>query len=34
MEKVAGGIHRLEGQLMVVLDIDRVLEIAPEMMAA
>jgi purine-binding chemotaxis protein CheW len=34
MERVAGGIHRLDGQLMVVLDIDRVLEIAPDMMAA
>ncbi|MBX9709536.1 MAG: chemotaxis protein CheW [Xanthobacteraceae bacterium] len=34
MEKVAGGIHRLEGQLMVVLDVDRVLEIAPDMIAA
>ncbi|MBN8969752.1 MAG: chemotaxis protein CheW [Rhizobiales bacterium] len=34
MEKVAGGIYRLEGQLMVVLDVDRVLEIAPDAMAA
>lgn len=34
MEKVAGGIHRLEGQLMVVLDVDRVLEIASDMIAA
>ena len=34
MEKVAGGIHRLEGQLMVVLDVDRVLEIAPDLIAA
>ncbi|MEZ2144487.1 chemotaxis protein CheW, partial [Bradyrhizobium sp. DN5] len=25
---------RLDGQLMVVLDVDRVLELAPEMMAA
>jgi purine-binding chemotaxis protein CheW len=34
MGKVAGGIHRLDGQLMVVLDIDRVLEIVSDMMAA
>ncbi len=34
MAKLAGGVHRLEGQLMVVLDVDRVLELAPEMMAA
>ncbi|RTL48287.1 MAG: chemotaxis protein CheW [Bradyrhizobiaceae bacterium] len=34
MAKVAGGVHRLEGQLMVVLDVDRVLEIGPDMMAA
>lgn len=34
MEKVAGGIYRLEGQLMVVLDVDRVLEIAPVAKAA
>jgi purine-binding chemotaxis protein CheW len=34
MEKVAGGIYRLEGQLMVVLDVDRVLEIAQDAMAA
>ncbi|HMM92700.1 MAG TPA: chemotaxis protein CheW, partial [Bradyrhizobium sp.] len=27
--KLAGGVHRLDGQLMVVLDIDRVLELAP-----
>src|SRR5215469_6780714 len=29
MAKLAGGVHRLDGQLMVVLDIDRVLELAP-----
>jgi purine-binding chemotaxis protein CheW len=29
MAKFAGGVHRLEGQLMVVLDVDRVLEMAP-----
>jgi purine-binding chemotaxis protein CheW len=34
MAKLAGGVHRLDGQLMVVLDVDRVLEISPEMMAA
>ncbi len=34
MAKLAGGVHRLDGQLMVVLDVDRVLEITPEMMAA
>ena len=34
MAKLAGGVHRLDGQLMVVLDVDRVLEILPDMMAA
>lgn len=34
MAKMAGGVHRLDGQLMVVLDVDRVLEIAPDMLAA
>jgi purine-binding chemotaxis protein CheW len=34
MSKLAGGVHRLDGQLMVVLDVDRVLELAPEMKAA
>ena len=34
MTKLAGGVHRLDGQLMVVLDVDRVLEIVPDMMAA
>ena len=34
MAKLAGGVHRLDGQLMVVLDVDRVLELAPESMAA
>jgi purine-binding chemotaxis protein CheW len=28
MAKLAGGVHRLDGQLMVVLDVDRVLELA------
>jgi purine-binding chemotaxis protein CheW len=34
MAKLAGGVHRLDGQLMVVLDVERVLEISSEMMAA
>src|ERR1700755_2926368 len=34
MAKLAGGGHRAGGQLMVVLDVDRVLEIAPELKAA
>ena len=34
MAKLAGGVHRLDGHLMVVLDVDRVLELASDMMAA
>jgi purine-binding chemotaxis protein CheW len=34
MAKLAGGVHRLDGQLMVVLDVDRVLEITPDLLAA
>ena len=34
MAKLAGGVHRLDGQLMVVLDVDRVLEIVPAQLAA
>ena len=34
MAKLAGGVHRLDGQLMVVLDVDRVLEIVPDLLAA
>ncbi len=34
MAKMAGGVHRLDGQLMVVLDVDRVLEISPDRLAA
>jgi purine-binding chemotaxis protein CheW len=34
MAKLAGGVHRLDGQLMVVLDVDRVLEMASDMLAA
>ncbi|MEA2929310.1 MAG: purine-binding chemotaxis protein CheW [Hyphomicrobiales bacterium] len=31
---VSGGVHRLEGQLMVILDVDRVLDMANDAMAA
>ena len=34
LTKMAAGIHRLDGQLMVVLDVDRVLEIVPDLLAA
>ena len=34
LARVAAGIYRLEGQLMVVLDVDRVLEMTSELMAA
>jgi len=34
MAKFAGGVYRLDGQLMVVLDVDRVLELSPELKAA
>ena len=34
MASIACGVHRLEGQLMVVLDVDRVLEIAADRLAA
>jgi purine-binding chemotaxis protein CheW len=34
MARLAGGVHRLDGQLMVVLDVDRVLELSPEARAA
>ena len=34
LSRVAAGIYRLEGQLMVVLDVDRVLEITPDLLAA
>ncbi|NEW93929.1 chemotaxis protein CheW, partial [Rhodopseudomonas sp. BR0M22] len=30
----ANGVHRLDGQLMVVLDVDKVLEIANQRIAA
>jgi purine-binding chemotaxis protein CheW len=34
MAKMSAGVHRLDGQLMVVLDVDRILEIAPDKLAA
>src|SRR4051794_3244387 len=34
LAKLAGGVHRLDGQLMVILDVDRVLEIVPALLAA
>jgi hypothetical protein len=34
MARLAGSVHRLEGQLMVVLVVDRVLEIAPKIALA
>jgi len=34
LAKMAAGIHRLDQRLMVVLDVDRVLEILPDMLAA
>src|ERR1700745_2395780 len=34
MAKLAGGVPRPAGQLMVVLDVDRVLELASDLMAA
>ncbi len=34
MARLAGGVHRLDGQLMVVLDVDRVLEIVPDLALA
>ncbi|MDQ0471354.1 chemotaxis protein CheW [Labrys wisconsinensis] len=32
--RVSGGVHRLDGQLMVVLDVDRVLELTSDALAA
>jgi purine-binding chemotaxis protein CheW len=34
MTEMSAGVHRLDGKLMVVLDIDRVLEIMPDKLAA
>src|SRR5262245_34786211 len=34
LARVSGGVHRLEGQLMVILDVDRVLEMGSDALAA
>jgi purine-binding chemotaxis protein CheW len=34
MAKMSAGVHRLDGQLMVILDVDRVLEISSDLLAA
>jgi purine-binding chemotaxis protein CheW len=34
LARVSAGVHRLDKQLLVILDVDRVLEMAPESMAA
>ena len=34
LARVSAGVHRLDGQLLVVLDVDRVLELGNEAMAA
>ena len=34
LARVSGGVHRLDGQLMVILDVDHVLNTATEAMAA
>lgn len=34
LARVSAGVHRLEGQLMVVLDVDRVLETGADVLAA
>ena len=34
LARISAGVHRLEGKLLVVLDVDRVLEIAPRAAAA
>jgi purine-binding chemotaxis protein CheW len=34
LARVSAGVHRLEGKLLVVLDVDRVLDIAPRVEAA
>jgi len=34
LARVSGGVHRLDGQLMVILDVDQVLTTASEAMAA
>jgi len=34
LKRVSGGVHRLDGQLMVILDVDRVLEMSSDALAA
>ena len=34
LARVSGGVHRLDGQLMVVLDVDKILEMSSSAMAA
>ncbi len=34
LRQVSAGVYRLDAQLMVILDVDRVLQVAPEMKAA
>ena len=34
LARVAGGVHRLDGQLMVILDVDQVLTASAESVAA
>ncbi len=34
LARVSAGVHRLEGKLLVILDVDRVLDIAPRAEAA
>ena len=34
LARVSAGVHRLDGRLMVILDVDRVLDIAPQSEAA
>ncbi len=34
LARVSAGVHRLDGRLLVVLDVDRVLDVAPSLQAA
>ena len=34
LAQISAGVHRLDGQLLVILDVDRVLDIGHEAMAA
>jgi purine-binding chemotaxis protein CheW len=34
LKRVSAGVHRLEGQLLVILDVDRVLDMSPDTLAA